>query len=374
MKLLNLIISLVVLALSGCSVLPGMSAHYALQDEIVDGATDVPFTLVRITPSLIDKMSRAEEDARKKVVEIGPIVNPPTAPYRLAAHDVLRIFVYGNPELSPVITTASTAGLASTPSGRVIDEKGDLFFPLVGSVHAAGLTITEFRKLLTQKLNRYIVDPQIDVDVSAFRSQKIFVAGEVKTPGLVAITDMPLRIMDVLGQVGGYTPEADINNLQLTRGKDNISIDLEKMYFSGNTSGNLLLQNGDVLTIPDRQSRKVFILGEFGNASGVNQARSYIMRRGKTSLAEVISDAGGPNPFSSDANKIYVMRADENGDPVIYRLATRDPAALVMADKFTVRPRDVVFATPTDLTEFGRFIAQFFPFTSAVQTVKATPF
>lgn len=360
--------------LSGCSVLPGMSAHYGLQDEIIDGPTDVPFTLVRITPSLLEKMNKEEEEARRKLVSTGPVVINPATPYRLAAHDVLRIFVYGNPELSPVITTAGSTGVASTPSGRVINEKGDLFFPLVGTIPAAGLTISEFREILTKKLSRFIVDPQVDVDVSAFRSQKIFVAGEVRSPGLVALTDMPLRIMDVLGQVGGYTQEADINNLQLTRGKDNISIDLEKMYYGGNTSGNLLLQNGDVLTIPDRQSRKVFILGEFGNASGVNQSRSYVMRRGKMSLSEVISDAGGPNPFSSEANKIYVMRADVNGDPVIYRLVARDPAALVMADKFTVRPRDVVFATPTDLTEFGRFIAQFFPFTSAVQTVKATPF
>jgi polysaccharide export outer membrane protein len=260
------------------------------------------------------------------------------------------------------------------PVGRTIDDKGELFFPFVGNIQAAGKTIGQFREELSKKLSKYITDPQVEVTVSAFRSKKIFLAGQVKDPGIVAISDQPMRITDAIGLAGGLTPEADLYNAVLTRNKVTVSINLDRIYYGGETSANILLQAGDILSIPDRLVRKIFVLGEFGNAAGINQSRSYVMRRGRMSLTEVISDAGGLNPFSSAAGKVFVMRADQNGEPLIYQLNGNDASSLILAEQFTMRPRDVVFVPPTDITEFGRFIAQFFPLTSGVQAVTNTPF
>jgi polysaccharide export outer membrane protein len=256
--------------------------------------------------------------------------------------------------------------------GRVINDKGEVFFPLAGVMRASGLTISEFRVELTKRLSKYIKDPQIDVDVSAFRSQRVYVAGEVRSNAYIQITDQPLRILDAIGQAGGLTPTADMYSVILTRGKVSAPIDLERAYYGGDTSANLVLQGGDILAVPDNQERKVFVIGEFGNAAGINNARGYVLRRGRVSLSEVISDAGGLNPFSAAAGKVFVMRADQNGEPLIYQLNARDPASLIMAEKFPMRPRDVVFASPTDITEFGRFLAQFFPLTSGIATVNST--
>lgn len=365
---------LLMLSISGCTFLPGMSSHYFAPEVVDEGPTEAPYTLVRITPSFLDNMNGVQAARNKKPAGVGPFNPPASDVYKLGPQDVLRIFVWGNPDLTPVINTATGSNVASSPAGRTINENGDVFFPMVGEIHAAGMTISQFRKVLTQKLSKYIKDPQIDVDVAGFRSQKVFISGEVKVPGIIPVTDQPLRITDAIGLAGGLTPEADLYNLVLTRGKVSAQIDLDRIYYGGDTSANLLLQHGDVLGVPDRNVRKIFVLGEVGNANGVNQSRSYIMRRGRMSLAEVLSDAGGTNPFSSASNKVYVMRADENGDPIIYHLAARDPVAMVMADQFEMRPRDVVFVSPTDMVEIGRFIGQFFPLTSAVQTVKATPF
>ena len=98
------------------------------------------------------------------------------------------------------------------------------------------------------------------------------------------------------------------------------------------------------------------------------------MRRGRMSLAEVLSDAGGLNPFSSAAGKVFLMRSDQNGEPLIYQLDAREPQSLILAEQFTMQPRDVVFVSPTDITEIGRFVGQFFPLTSATQLVANTPF
>ncbi len=365
------------LALSSCTFMPGMSAHY-FKSPIVEESPEEPattdYTLVKITPKLVKDMTAERLAMEKQIKGTGPFANPPTSIYKLGPQDVLRIFVWGNPDLSPVVTTMTTGNVASTPAGRTINDKGDLYFPFVGTIHAAGMTVHEFRDVLTKQLSKYIRDPQVEVDVAGFRSQKLFITGEVKTPGIVPVSDVPLRITDAIGLAGGLTPEADLYNVVLTRGGVSAQINLDRIYYGGDTSANLILQNGDVLAIPDRQVRKIFILGEVGNAAGINQSRSYVMRRGRMSLAEVLSDAGGLNPFSSAAGKVFLMRSDQNGEPLIYQLDAREPQSLILAEQFTMQPRDVVFVSPTDITEIGRFVGQFFPLTSATQSVANTPF
>lgn len=368
---------LLVFSLSACTLLPGMSARYFKQ-PVVEESPEEPatqdYTLVLITPKLIKDMAAERTAHEKKFIGTGPFKNPADASYKLGANDVLRIFVWGNPDLSPVVTTMTTGNVASTPAGRTINERGEIFFPMVGNIKATGLTIPQFRESLTRQLSKYIKDPQVEVDVSGFRSQKVFLSGEVKVPGVVPITDVTLRLTDAIGVSGGLTNEADLYNAVLTRGKVSSQINLDRIYYGGDLSANLILQNGDVLSIPDRQFRKVFILGEVGTAAGINQSRSYVMRRGRMSLAEVIADAGGLNPFSSAAGKVYLMRADSNGEPIIYQLDASRPQSLIMAEQFVIQPRDVLYVSPTDITEFGRFIGQFFPLTSATQSVANTPF
>ena len=376
-RLRSLASLLLVCSLSACTLLPGMSAHYFKSPVVVESPEDPAtqdYTLVMITPKLIKDMVAERSAHEKKFIGTGPFKNPADASYKLGPNDVLRIFVWGNPDLSPVVTTVTTGNVASTPAGRTINERGEIFFPMVGNIKAVGMTIPEFRETLTRQLSKFIKDPQVEVDVSGFRSQKIFISGEVKTPGVVPITDVTLRLTDAIGVSGGLTNEADLYNAVLTRGQVSSQINLDRIYYGGDLSANLILQNGDVLSIPDRQFRKVFILGEVGTAAGINQSRSYVMRRGRMSLAEVISDAGGLNPFSSAAGKVYLMRADSNGEPIIYQLDASRPQSLIMAEQFSIQPRDVVFVSPTDITEFGRFIGQFFPLTSATQSVANTPF
>jgi polysaccharide export outer membrane protein len=218
--------------------------------------------------------------------------------------------------------------------------------------------------------------------VTAYRSQKVFIAGEVERPGVVAITDQPLTLVDALSQTGGPTDQADYYDVTLTRGANRVRLNIDRLYADGDTSINVLLRNGDVVSVPDRMDRKVFILGEVGNSVGVNQARAYVMRRGRMSLTEVLADAGGMNPFSSAASQVYVIRANPEmtsstqaaRNPIVYQLDAFNPESLVLADQFPMQPRDIVFVNPTGPTVIGRFIGQFLPILSPAVTVSNSPF
>ena len=366
-----------VLLTSGCSLLPGtfvVPDKKAIVTESPEVPAKVDYTLLKVTPLLLEQLQEetiAAENAKKKHLKLP---KETSVPYRLGKQDVLRIFVWGNPDLTPVTATQTTTSTSATPAGRVIDENGDLFFPMVGMIHAEGLTTSEFRKALTKRLSKFIVDPQIDVDVAAFRSQKIFVSGQVRNPGIVPVTDQPMPLIDALGRAGGPNDNADLYAVVLTRGKVSITINIDKIYYNGDLAGNVMMSDGDLITIPDKAQRKVFVLGEVGNQSGGGQARSYIMRRGEMTLTEVLSDAGGVSPYTSAANEVYVMRLDKFGKPIVYQLDASQPQALLMAEKFQIQPRDVVFVNPTAPTMIGRFIAQFLPVAQGANALTNTPF
>ena len=361
----------------GCSLLPGTFVVPSKPAKVIESPevpATVDYTLLKITPLLMQQLQAETKATQLALKKPAALPKATSFPYRLGKQDVLRIFVWGNPDLTPLNTTVTTTSTASTPAGRVIDEHGDIFFPMVGTIRAEGLTVSEFRKVLTKRLSKFVIDPQIDVDVAAFRSQKIYVSGQVRNPGIVPVTDQPTTLTNVLGQAGGPTENGDLYSVILTRGKVSITLNVDRLYYDGNLAADLTLQHGDLLTVPEKAARKVFVLGEVGNQVGSNQARSYVMRRGTMTLTEVISDAGGLSPFSAAANEVYVMRLDKAGKPVVYQLDASQPQALLMAEQFQIQPRDLVFVNPTGPILLGRFIAQFLPLLQSANVANSTPF
>src|SRR5690606_2152391 len=123
------------------------------------------------------------------------------------------------------------------------------------------------------------------------------------------------------------------------------------------------VQPGDVLTIPENRYNKVFVLGE------VLKPQSLLMPRGRLSLAEAISDTGGMNPISSNAGQIYVIREGEGGRPQIWHLDAKSPDALVLADRFDLEARDIVYVDPAGVARFSRVINNIIPTASFLRAV-----
>lgn len=379
--------------LASCALVPGMYASYGKEPEVrvsPEEPDTFDYTLLQVTPLLVKELKQEEKAAEFSVQGDLPKPKRPSYPYRLGPQDVVSVSVWGFTEFGSETVTnvgsvgqvaggsnATLSGATSRAGGRTIDSRGYLYLPLIGEVKASGLTINELRRKLNDRLKAFVKEPQVEVSIAAFRSQKVFIAGEVQRPGVVPITDQPLTLVDALSQVGGPTEEADYYDVMLTRGDRRARLNIDRLYYAGDTSVNVLLQDGDVVSVPDRLDRKVFILGEVGNAVGVNQARAYVMRRGEMTLTEVLADAGGVNPFSSASSEVYIMRANPDiksptqaaRNPVVYKLDASEPQALVLADEFPMRPRDVVFVNPTVPTVIGRFIGQFLPILNPAITV-----
>ncbi len=283
--------------------------------------------------------------------------------YLVGPRDILNITVWEHPEL----TIPAGEFRAAESAGNVVGEDGNIFYPYVGVVKAAGRTVEDIRAELTNKLSRYIEQVQLDVRVTAYRSQRVYVVGEVKQPGIQLVKDIPLTVLEAINGAGGLSSEADLRNITLTRNGNTYSINLLSLYEGGNISQNVMLKHGDVLNVPDNSLNKIFVMGEIASGSssslsvgGVGGGRSILMNKGRMTLTEAISDAGGISQITSDAARIFVFRSGIK-KPEIYHLNAKSPDALLLADRFPLQPRDVIYIDRAEGIRWNQIIGEIAP-------------
>lgn len=362
--------AVVLAALSGCSLVPGTYLGVkgaSISETNSPYVYDAPDTeeiseradIFSITPSTVAQLISARQASEAKSADtrasVASSALDKSYEYKVGAQDVLRITVWNHPELN------NPSGTLNELSGRVVNEDGTFFYPYAGQIKAAGRSVQSIRDELAKKLARVLVEPQVDVSVMNYRSKRAFVVGQVEKPGTVPITDVPLTVTDLIAQAGGITATADLRAAQLMHNGRSLPIDLYALYYQGDVAQNVWLSPGDILTIPENRYNKIFVLGE------VTKPQSLVMPRGRISLAEAISDAGGFNPLSANAGQLYVIRSGINGKPQIWHLNAASPDALVLADRFDLEPRDIVYVDPAGVARFGRVISNILPTASVLR-------
>lgn len=121
-------------------------------------------------------------------------------PYRLDTGDRLRIFIYGQPNLSRLYT---------------VDQEGKIAVPLIGNVMARGKTATELQAAIRSRLgSEYVKDPQVTVDIQ--QNRPFFILGEVKNAGQFPFVS-GMSVETAVAIAGGYTERASESRFRITR-------------------------------------------------------------------------------------------------------------------------------------------------------------
>ncbi len=326
----------------------------AIEDRTRSAGASEP-AIVNITPSVIIGLVQAQRTTAPVPAKDPLAAIADSYQYRVAPYDVLSVIVWDHPELT--IPAGEYRSAEST--GNPVSAAGNIFYPHIGTVRVAGLTVDEIRTLLAQRLAEFVESPQLDVRVVSFRGKRIQVTGEVKEPGPVPITDVPLRVQDVIAAAKGLTPDADPQRVTLSRAGTTYLLDLQAMYERGEVGQNWLVQDGDVVNVPDRTRNKVYVLGE------VRRPSSRLMVKGRMNLAEAIGDAEGFNPTTSNPGEVYVFRGRYEA-PLVYRLDSSSPDALLLASRFELAPQDIVYVAATRLSTWNRVVTQILPTVQAI--------
>lgn len=342
-----------VLALSACSLAHAMDMNAknnvsALEVPVMKGGKMVKekTPIVLITADLII----ARENARRQAVNNLPQVDKGKAVYRIGLRDRVWVTVWEHPELN----NPGGEKILSEQAGRVVDDNGALYYPYVGTIPVAGKTAGEARALLTRELSRYFKPVKLDVRVLSFQSHRAAIVGSVKTPGIQAMMETPLTVAEAIGRAGGATPEADMSNVALVRDGKLYKIDVPALCEKGGSTRNLLLKDGDVLNIPDRNDNKVLVMGEVGRQQALQ------INKAKLSLAQALAEAHGLDFNSFRPEEVYVIRPGDM-NPEIFQLNAQSPDALILADRFALQPHDTVFVGTAGVTQWSRVLKQILP-------------
>ena len=278
-------------------------------------------------------------------------------PYKIGPLDQLIVTVWDHPELTlPLLQFRTDA-----PAALAVDEAGFIFFPYIGPVKLGGLTVVEARELITSHLDKVFQRPQVDLKVLAFRSQKIFISGEVRNPGVYTVTDVPFTLTEAVNRAGGFIPTADQSRIEVSRGDKTWYLDFLDLMVRGNRIGQVLLKDGDSVNVRHRDEAPVYLLGE------VRNPRSVPTYHGHISLAQALSEAGGISTTTADARSIYVFRRGKGDNSVdVFHLDAYSPVAMVIADRFALQPRDMVYVDAGPLVRWNRVVSLMVPTVSAI--------
>ena len=170
-QLFHIAALLFAVALAGCAAssrveMPDVSSHSG-------PAPDAPLTQL-ITEQLIAAEKLQREQRAHQALGHLVVAEPP--PYKIGPGDILSIVVWDHPELAghglvASSSSAETATSTTPPQGFVVDYEGKVQFPFAGALKLAGLTEEQARSLLTQRLARYIAQPNVTLRVQSYRSK-----------------------------------------------------------------------------------------------------------------------------------------------------------------------------------------------------------
>jgi polysaccharide export outer membrane protein len=347
-----------VLVLAGCAP----TIHFRSQEQ---AGTDEPAPPTEmITEKLIATERQQHREEANADLEKLLVPNPP--PYAIGSGDVLSIVVWDHPELAgnamnPGNILPDASGANSSPPGFVVDHQGRIQYPLIGMVGVEGLTEEQARALLTTRLAKYLANPNVTLRVQSFRSKRVYIDGEVKSPGLQAINDIPMTLVEAINRSGGLLPSADQSRIVLERGEQRYRINLRDLVQKGINPGSVMLAPGDVVRVHSRDESKVFVSGE------VLSPKALTMHDGRLTLNEALGESGGISPLSGDARQVYVVRKTPERTRV-FQLDARVAGSLAMAESFELQPKDIVYVAATPLANWNRNLSLLIPgaLTSAV--------
>lgn len=209
----------------------------------------------------------------------------------LGTGDMLRITVYGNPDL----TTETRVTAAGTVS-----------FPLVGEVRVEGFSVPEAERSIARLLENggFIKQPQVNIVILQFISQQVSILGEVLKPGRYPL-DRPTTLTDLLAVAGGIATNGADQIAVITR-KEGKSVrqeyDLREMLLKS-SSPDVWVAPGDVIYVP--RARVFYIYGE------VQRPGAYRLERDMMA-AHALATGGGLTPRGTERG-LRIKRRNASG-------------------------------------------------------------
>jgi polysaccharide biosynthesis/export protein len=177
-----------------------------------------------------------QQQTKREEVKAVPGNDDPA--YLIGPQDVLDISVWKEPEISRVVPVR--------PDGKIS-------LPLIRDIQAAGLTPMQLERLVAERLQKFVTDPQVTVIVTQINSQRIYILGEVTRAG--SFTLLPnMTVLQALSGAGGFSQFANLKAIYVTRLENGKQVkypfNYKEVVNGQNPGQNIVLKTGDTIVVP----------------------------------------------------------------------------------------------------------------------------
>lgn len=216
--------------------------------------------------------------------------------YIIGPEDQIQLNVFELPELK---TTTRVLG------------DGTISLPLLGVVKVTGLTSTGLEARLRDLLEaRFLLNPQVTVEVTEHRSSQISVIGAVEKPGVYQMLG-PRTVMQMISEAGGlskeYGPDIVILRKTASGGSERLELDLDELITRGNPEVNIAVLPGDILNVPIDRPVYVYVDGAVKNPGQIEGKLSR-----PVTLLQAVARAGGLTE-RANLRGVHVLRKNADG-------------------------------------------------------------
>ncbi len=197
-------------------------ATRAIHNEVAEAATGTASSAPAAAPTTASDAKTTDKTKPK------PDAHDAEAAYVLGTGDKLHINVFGQHNLD---------------GNYLVDGSGNIQFPLIGQVKAAGKTVPQLQRTITAELSKgFLVNPSVSIEVTSNRP--FYILGEVKAPGQYPYV-MGMSVITAVALAGGYTFRADESDVYVRRAGSDKEVEMP-------ASEKTKVQPGDIIRVPER--------------------------------------------------------------------------------------------------------------------------
>jgi len=267
-------------------------------------------------------------------------------------------------------TPSREEGFKQTVYTTTVRPDGKISFVFADDIPVSGRTAREIDDILTEAAKKYMVDPRIEVIVKEWKSKHVNLFGQINSlqqtmnsgPGKYPLQGKT-RVLDIIVFAGGAisgkdTGNGDLRRVELVRQGKIYSLNLYNAMFHGDVTDNVILDHGDIITVPEMPTfaERIYVFGQV-------VSQGILRLRDSNDLLTAIAISGGTTPLAMKTDvKIIREYKERQGRPVI--LSANLDQILYQGDlsqNVKLKDGDVIYVPRKVIGDINEFIANISP-------------
>ena len=362
--------------LSGCFIAKdgptGTEIRAGSDVTLERAARSISYALVKVSPQVLDGMSAF---ARTKAHGFAATAKrrPRYADVRIGSGDLLGITIFEASAGGLFIPqeAGSRAGNFVQIPNQQVDGSGNITVPYAGTLRVVGRTPADVSKMITDRLEKRAIEPQVVVSLNERRGNDISVLGEVKAPARFSLDPGGINLLGAIARAGGPTQPTYETAVTVQRAKQTLQAAMSTIV--KNPEQNIALIPGDIVYV-SREPRSFMVFGATPTVVSTiaNSSRKFSFDEDNLTLADGIARANGLDNLRADATSIFLFRLEQRDllaqlgvdvskysgplVPTVYQVNFTRADGMFIANSLYLQHRDIIYVSDSPSTDFLKFL------------------